>query len=56
MKRLFVFLFLGIILIPNKLVDAQANIALNKTYVTIPKKSSCVLKIKGIKRKIKWSL
>ena len=56
MKKKFLCIALStIMLLPAIPIHAQQNATINKTFITLPKKNSYTLKIKGTKKKIKWS-
>lgn len=56
MKKKFLCLALSaMMLLPAIPIHAKQNATINKTFVTLPKKNSYTLKIKGAKKEIKWS-
>lgn len=56
MKKSFLCIALSaIMLLPAIPIHAKQNATINKTFITLPKKNSYTLKIKGTKKKIKWS-
>ena len=36
-------------------IHSKQNATINKTFITLPKKNSYTLKVKGTKKKVKWS-
>lgn len=56
MKKKFLCIALSaMMLLPAIPIHAKQNATINKTFITLPKKNSYTLKIKGTKKKIKWS-
>ena len=56
MKKKFLCVALSaMMLLPAVPIHAKQNTTINKTFITLPKKNSYTLKIKGTKKKVKWS-
>ena len=54
-KRFFCVALSAMMLLPAVPIHAKQNTTINKTFITLPKKNSYTLKIKGTKKKVKWS-
>ncbi len=54
-KRFFCVALSAMMLLPAVPIHAKQNATINKTFITLPKKNSYTLKIKGTKKKVKWS-
>ena len=54
-KRFFCIALSAMMLLPAVPIHAKQNTTINKTFITLPKKNSYTLKIKGTKKKVKWS-
>lgn len=55
MKKKFLCVALSaMMLLPAVPIHAKQNTTINKTFITLPKKNSYTLKIKGTKKKVKW--
>ena len=53
MKKKFLCVALSaMMLLPAVPIHAKQNTTINKTFITLPKKNSYTLKIKGTKRKL----
>lgn len=56
MKKKFLCVALSaMMLLPAVPIHAKQNTTINKTFITLPTKNSYTLKIKGTKKKVKWS-
>ena len=55
MKKVLCVALSAMMLLPAVPIHAKQNTTINKTFITLPKKNSYTLKIKGTKKKVKWS-
>ena len=56
MKKKFLCVALSAMMLVSTIpIHAKQNATINKTFITLPKKNSYTLKVKGTKKKVKWS-